>query len=213
MTCKEKDVRSLKTYTALDKAKHLMAMDRLFIETLPTHVRCVYRGDSSPPLGGELFKWWSTHGNMKFDTEFSVAISWLNHRMELLWDDFVSTHSHDVENSSMKSIWTIKALIRELEVENDKSTNLESHLEEELARLTHDQWSEWMVHMFKCCGEFSDTLRGVQFVIYPEFVERWCRQMATKYQDLTEKEKDSDRRVSSGVLDLVKEYALDKKGV
>jgi uncharacterized coiled-coil protein SlyX len=61
-------------------------------------------------------------------------------------------------------------------------------LRETLAELAHNQWVGWMEYLFSkskqvdCC------------VVIPAWAnERWHRQVATRYADLSEEEKDSDR--------------------
>lgn len=82
--------------------------------------------------------------------------------------------------------------------------------QEMLARFFHeDSWSHWMKYLFKvsykheCLEEVSDwggrtkpiTNEGV--LIINENVTRWKRQMNTAYDDLTEREKDSDRSIAN----------------
>ena len=50
---------------------------------------------------------------------------------------------------------------------------------EELAQLEHDQWAHWTEYML-------DNLTD-------ENIKRWRSQIETPYNQLTEKEKDSDR--------------------
>lgn len=60
---------------------------------------------------------------------------------------------------------------------------------EELSDLEHESWSSWMQHLFSK-GKFNED--GT-FTINKESVKRWVRQMNTQYEDLSEKEKESDR--------------------
>jgi site-specific DNA-adenine methylase len=64
-------------------------------------------------------------------------------------------------------------------------------LREPLAAYAHDVWSRWMKHLF------SRTDDGA---ITPEDAERWKRQMATPYADLTEEKKESDRKEADRML-------------
>lgn len=59
---------------------------------------------------------------------------------------------------------------------------------EELASIQHDIWSHWMKYMFSVCENIDGHL-----VIPEKLVGRWEAQLETKYKDLTEKEKESDR--------------------
>ena len=59
-----------------------------------------------------------------------------------------------------------------------------------LAEAQHEIWSHWMRFMFKQ-GEFKDEV----WVIPKEKIERWERQMNTSFNDLSNEEKESDRKV------------------
>ena len=66
-------------------------------------------------------------------------------------------------------------------------------LREELAKLAHEQWSGWMEYLFsKCTVEVGGEMEGI---IIPKWaVERWIRQSRTSYDNLSEDEKESDRK-------------------
>lgn len=66
---------------------------------------------------------------------------------------------------------------------------------EELARLQHEIWSHWMRYQFS-------VMEGNK--IPQDKVERRTRQMNTSYDQLTEKEKDSDREQADKILSLIK---------
>lgn len=72
-------------------------------------------------------------------------------------------------------------------------------LRERLAALAHEQWSGWMRHLF---GETFGSSAGEETI--PRWaVERWERQIATPYAELSEAEKDSDRKEADRVLALL----------
>jgi len=66
---------------------------------------------------------------------------------------------------------------------------------EKLAELEHIQWAHWTEYML-------DNMT-------PENIDRWRNQIKTAYKDLSEKEKDSDRKWSDLVL---KEIGISEKG-
>jgi len=72
-------------------------------------------------------------------------------------------------------------------------------LREQLADVQHNIWSHWMRWMFTV-GVFNEdgtwTMPAVK-------VERWQRQMDTPYNELTEREKDSDREQADKVLAIL----------
>jgi hypothetical protein len=53
----------------------------------------------------------------------------------------------------------------------------------------HERWSKWQQWVFDCSVENEDG----SFTIPKEKVDRWKRQIATPYLELTEEEKQSDR--------------------
>lgn len=73
------------------------------------------------------------------------------------------------------------------------------HARERLADYAHDAWSGWMKYLFGKC--YVTTLGTA---IMPKWaVEQWHRQMNTKYADLSEEEKDSDRKEADRMLKIV----------
>lgn len=73
-----------------------------------------------------------------------------------------------------------------------------SPLTEQLADYAHQAWSGWMQYLF----ELSQKNEAGGVVIPPALVARWKRQMATKYVDLPETEKLSDRAEAKKMLDI-----------
>ncbi len=69
-----------------------------------------------------------------------------------------------------------------------------SELREELADLEHRQWAHWTRYML---GNLT-----------PENIERWKRQTETPYNDLSEKEKDSDREWADEVMTLQVQFKI-----
>jgi len=60
---------------------------------------------------------------------------------------------------------------------------------EKLAALEHEQWAHWTRYML-------DNLTS-------ENIQRWQRQIETPYEDLSEKEKESDRVWARKVMELM----------
>ena len=66
----------------------------------------------------------------------------------------------------------------------------ETDKRENLAKLAHEQWSGWMEYLFSK-GMFNSDGTWTM----PQWaVDRWKRQMKTDYKDLSESEKNSDRK-------------------
>lgn len=75
---------------------------------------------------------------------------------------------------------------------------------EQLAAYAHEAWSGWMKYLFSKCENSKDGL-----LIPGEFVNRWNRQSETKYGDLPENEKASDRKEASVMIEIFfSKYAL-----
>lgn len=68
-------------------------------------------------------------------------------------------------------------------------------MSEQLAAVEHERWSHWQRYMHEQGQKNSDG----SLIIPAELVQRWERQMNTKYVDLDDAEKKSD-------LDQVKKY-------
>jgi hypothetical protein len=60
---------------------------------------------------------------------------------------------------------------------------------EKLADLEHQQWAHWTQYML---NNFTE-----------ENIARWRRQIETPYDNLSEKEKESDRKWAKKVLSLI----------
>lgn len=72
-------------------------------------------------------------------------------------------------------------------------------MREELAALIHDMWSGWIGHVAS-----KSTLNPDGSMTIPAWaVRRRERQMKGSYNDLSEKEKNSDRREADKVLALI----------
>lgn len=70
-----------------------------------------------------------------------------------------------------------------------------------LAAFEHDRWSRWQKYLFnKCIVNEDETL-----TIPKELVNRWTRQINTDYKDLSEKEKDSDRKEAIRIMECIKD--------
>ena len=75
-----------------------------------------------------------------------------------------------------------------------------NNLREELAELQHDIWSGWMHYLFSKGTQNEDGT----WTMPAWAVERWRRQAATPYSNLSEPEKNSDREIADKVLRMMK---------
>jgi hypothetical protein len=79
-----------------------------------------------------------------------------------------------------------------------------NQLSNNLAEYAHDAWSKWMKYLFAQSIEEED---GDGAVIVPkEFVERWKRQMNTKYEDLPANEQLSDISEAHEIIAIFDEW-------
>ena len=88
----------------------------------------------------------------------------------------------------------------------------ETEVREILAEFCHSQWSNWMSYLFsKCYPEKSQFDRDNDNLVIPGvFVDRWMRQMNTDYEDLSEPEKESDRREADKLIYHIMKYKGEK---
>jgi len=71
---------------------------------------------------------------------------------------------------------------------------------EKLAEYAHVAWSGWMKYMFsKMTVNYDGTATMPKWA-----VERWMRQMNTKYADMPEIEKKSDRDEADEILSIMR---------
>lgn len=89
--------------------------------------------------------------------------------------------------------------------------SVEDQLVEKLAEFAHKQWSGWMEYMFSKCEKDiredyqSCTDYDTEDLIIPKWaIVRWQRQMLTEYKNLSEEEKESDRKEAREMLKVIK---------
>ena len=77
----------------------------------------------------------------------------------------------------------------------------EKEIRELIAEVSHEIWSHWMRYLFSRC---EDDDLGI--IIDRWDAKRWEKQINTAYEDLTEREKDSDREQADKILKVIDEY-------
>lgn len=90
-----------------------------------------------------------------------------------------------------------------------------------LAALQHEIWAHWMRYQFSCCIDITNCSVCAEqsarwatpgtMEIPGEKVERWSRQLATPYAELTEKEQASDIEQADKILALPELQAVLKE--
>lgn len=77
--------------------------------------------------------------------------------------------------------------------------DVDKGLREQLAELCHAQWSGWMKFLFS----ITVTTNPGHVVLSAHCADRWKRQMETAYADLSEAEKESDRKEADRILAVI----------
>lgn len=72
-------------------------------------------------------------------------------------------------------------------------------LREKLSDIQHEIWSTWMIYLFKISIYNNDGT----YTIPVDKVEHWKRQISTPYGELSEIEKDSDRKQADKIIAIL----------
>ena len=70
---------------------------------------------------------------------------------------------------------------------------------EKLAAIEHERWAHWQSYLHSKCRKNNDG----SLTIPKELVDKWKKQIETRYHNLTEKEKESDREQVMKYLDYI----------
>ncbi|OLF39738.1 hypothetical protein [Psychrobacter sp. Rd 27.2] len=84
----------------------------------------------------------------------------------------------------------------------DNYSNKTQELIEKLAAIEHERWAHWQSYLHSKCKKNSDG----SLTIPKELVDKWDKQIATSYYELTKKEQDSDREQVMKYLDYIIEF-------
>ena len=74
-----------------------------------------------------------------------------------------------------------------------------AELREALANQEHDRWARWQSYLHGLCVKNDDG----SLTIPTDKAERWQRQIRTPYEELSEREKGSDRKEANETLALL----------
>lgn len=87
-----------------------------------------------------------------------------------------------------------------------KANRFDALVREKIAEKVHESWSIWMKYLFSQCDNApSEFEEGTQLLPAWAF-DRWQRQMNTKYEDLTENEKKSDREHADKIVGIIRNF-------
>jgi hypothetical protein len=76
---------------------------------------------------------------------------------------------------------------------------LRDSLTDRLAEVEHERWSHWQRYMHSKGTRLPDG----SLLLPADLVDRWNHQIGTKFKDLTEEEKESDREQVRKYLPLI----------
>ena len=77
---------------------------------------------------------------------------------------------------------------------------------EKLAAVEHERWSRWQRYVHSKCTRQSDG----SLLLPAELVAQWEKQIATKYAELDEMDKESDREQVRKYLPLIASALADQ---
>lgn len=90
------------------------------------------------------------------------------------------------------------------------NNNWEEEFIEKGAALEHDRWAKWQKWMHGRVYDSSKSINPHLKVIPTEDFNRWERQIATEYEQLSDKEKESDRIEVRKYLPLIQDLLTKK---
>jgi hypothetical protein len=82
-----------------------------------------------------------------------------------------------------------------------------SKMLDQIADLQHEIWSHWLRYLFEVSLQNDDGTVTVP----ADKVERWKRQMITKYADLSDNEQNSDLEQARKIVDLISDVKTVEK--
>lgn len=91
------------------------------------------------------------------------------------------------------------------------------NLREKLATIEHAQWAHWTRYMLdeiaRTLGHNTTWTNSAMAELFEgvSCVQRWRRQIETDYDELTEKEKDSDREWADRVLHIIRARDAERR--
>jgi hypothetical protein len=78
---------------------------------------------------------------------------------------------------------------------------------ENLAAIEHERWADWQKYIHARCAIVESKHTGHHYQGIPiDLYNGWQRQIATPYEDLSEREKDSDREQVMRYFPLLVEF-------
>lgn len=91
-------------------------------------------------------------------------------------------------------------------MDHQRISNILGGLTERLAAIEHERWSHWQRYMHNNCISQPDG----SLLVPADLVARWEKQMTTKYEELNDNEKESDREQVRKYLPLLVSALTDR---
>ena len=159
------------------------------------------------PLFEKEYKGFKVKAWYQRDNENAKVKLWLNgnffkefeYQAYAIWNIFL--HFEDMVNREIKENLKDSTPEPQKETPPESRGDWEERFVEVGANIEHDRWARWQKYMFSKC----QRLNGGVLTIPEELVKRWFRQIETPYSDLSEEEKESDRKETRNYLPLIRE--------
>ena len=90
---------------------------------------------------------------------------------------------------------------------NENVKQILNSMLDKLADIEHERWSHWQSYLHSCGKPQPDG----SLVLPADLVKKWSEQINTRYEDLSEAEKESDRAQVRKYLPLIAEAFSDAK--
>lgn len=115
-------------------------------------------------------------------------------------DEETKVDEYDIKHESKCAVVFLESIFdgtyKYVNEPSNNQSDIPNGMREAAADVQHQIWAHWMKYVFSICPQQEDG----SVIIPADKVERWKRQVNTPYQDLSEKEKESDRHQADKVL-------------
>lgn len=98
-------------------------------------------------------------------------------------------------------------------MKKEQTNSWEEGFVEKGADLEHTRWSKWQEYFFSKCktGRIDEEDKEVVLVLPRSLYDKWWLQINTLYSELSEAEKESDRKEVRQYLPLIKDIISQEK--
>ena len=120
---------------------------------------------------------------------------------------------HDCNNNIESNMCKPYCRICNKDLETNKPNNWKEGFVEKGADIEHERWSKWQEYFFSKCkvSRIDEDDKEVVLVLPRDLYDRWWRQINTLYSELSEPEKESDRKEVRTYLPLIQQLLQSEK--